>query len=299
MLVGLLTLISYLGRSVRTVGAVIGGLGFGFFIDELGKFITSDNDYFFQPAAALIYIIFIVLYLATRATQRRRGFSRREYLVNAVEALVEAARHDLDEGERRRAIELISKADPADPLTDPVRRLLAEIHALPSPEPGRAKRLALAVRARYFELIEDPRFARRVGIVFGVWAFLTLIGLSSIALSFNLVLGRGGSPLDLIYQSGNGISFVNVATLVSSVVSFVLVGVGLAMMRRGSRLDAYRWFERALLVAIFIGQSFAFIESQFGAVFGLGVDLLLLVTLRYMIRRERQLERESIELQPA
>ena len=102
MLIGLLMLVSYLGRTVRTAGAVIGGLGFGFFIDELGKFITSDNDYFFQPIAALIYIIFIALYMATRAMQRRRGFSQREYLVNAVEALVEAARHDLDEGERRR-----------------------------------------------------------------------------------------------------------------------------------------------------------------------------------------------------
>jgi hypothetical protein len=74
----------------------VGGVGFGFFIDELGKFITSDNNYFFQPAAALIYLIFIGLFLVSRALQRRRGLSPREKLSNAIDFIGEAARHDFD-----------------------------------------------------------------------------------------------------------------------------------------------------------------------------------------------------------
>ena len=45
-------LLVFLSRAVRRPAAIVGGVGFGFFIDELGKFITSDNDYFFKPAAA-------------------------------------------------------------------------------------------------------------------------------------------------------------------------------------------------------------------------------------------------------
>ena len=73
---------------------------------------------------------------------------------------------------------------------------------------------------------------------------------------------------------------MNVASLVSAFVSALLVARGALHLRGGRRAAAYASFERALLVAIFVTQVFAFFESQFGAVFGLAIDLLLLVALR-------------------
>ncbi len=293
MLIAIGLALSYVGRSLRMPAAILGGVGFGFFIDELGKFITSDNDYFFQPAAALIYLIFIGLYFATRQMQHRRGFSQREYLVNSVDALAEAARHDLDERERKRALALLDRADPDDALTAQVRGLLERIDALPTPEPGRATRAAHAVRARYFALIDRPWFTRVVAGLFSVWALGTMIQVIGLVLIAGFALGGGDAPVTVSGVGDEHVSFLNVASLASSLVSGALVILGLVRLRSGTRLEAYRWFNRALMVQIFIGQFFSFVESQFSAAIGLGFDVLLLITLRYMMRRERDLERRD------
>jgi hypothetical protein len=288
MLIALVMLVSFIGRSTMFAGAVLGGLGFGFFIDELGKFVTSDNDYFFEPAAAVIYLIFVALYFATRALQNRRGFSEREYLVNAVGSLVEAARRDLDEDQRQRAIELLERADPDDPMTAGVRELLETAQARPTRDPRWPTRLANAIRRRYLAALDHPRFGRFLVAFFVVWALVSVIQLTAAALSFEIWIGDG---LHVFVDEANEVSFVNIASLLSSLVTATLVAIGVRQMALGARLRAYRWFDRALLVAIFIGQFFAFIEWQFGAVFGLSLDILMLVTVRYMIRRERDLER--------
>ena len=71
MLASIALLLRYWNPAIRQLAASIGGIGFGFFIDELGKFITSDNDYFFQPTIALIYILFILLFLRVRAIRSK------------------------------------------------------------------------------------------------------------------------------------------------------------------------------------------------------------------------------------
>jgi len=109
MLLALAFLLTLLGRRVRWVGAVIGGIGFGFFIDELGKFVTADNNYFFRPAAGLIYLIFIGLFLASRAYQRRRGLNEDERVRNAFELIAEASVGPWQAGSRAHALALLDE----------------------------------------------------------------------------------------------------------------------------------------------------------------------------------------------
>src|SRR3954466_13417978 len=114
MLVAIVLLVSFISPVVRRVGAILGGIGLGFFIDELGKFVTSDNNYFYKPTAAIIYIFFIVFYVITRALQSRRSRSQQEYLVNAIELAKDAAIGEMDEDERRLALRLLGKANSTD-----------------------------------------------------------------------------------------------------------------------------------------------------------------------------------------
>lgn len=288
MVVAIILLLSFRGSGLRMPAAIIAGVGFGFFIDELGKFVTEDNNYFFKPAAGIIYLVFIGLFLITRAMQTRRGFSPREYLVNAVDVLTDAARRDLDETERAQALRLLDRADPDDPMTGRVRELLQSSQALPARAPNRPERFAKAVRSRYLEVLTRPWFDRLVAAVFMVWALSSLLTVGALALAIAFEIGGVNDVVSVGQVSGDDVSFINVASLASSIVAGLLVMAGVWRLRRGRRLDAWRLFERALLVQIFVGQFFAFIESQFAAVFGLILNVLLLITLRLMIRNERR-----------
>jgi hypothetical protein len=290
MLIAVGLLVSFVGRGARLPAAILGGIGFGFFIDELGKFITSDNDYFFRPAAAIIYLVFIALYLLTRWMQRDRGLSQREYLVNAVDSITEATRGDLDERDKHRILELLSKADPADPLTRPLQDLVGGLDAVPTPQANPATRFALAIRDRYERLVEHPRFVTAVSALFVVWAFV--IGLAVTALIIAAGVKAGGvKHVELSVGNDRNITFTDWASLVASFASGVFVIWGVVRLRAHRRLDAYYMFERALLLEIFVGGFFEFLRVQFTAVFGLGVSILLLITIRYMIRSELHLRR--------
>jgi hypothetical protein len=295
MVIAIGMLLVYLNRSIRRPAAIVGGIGFGFFIDELGKFITSDNNYFFKPAAALIYLVFVGLYLIIRGLERRRGLTQIELVSNALDLVAEAARNDFDERERRRALVLLEQADQSNPLIAPIHEMLACVQALPTPQPRWPERMWTRVRDAYLNFAETRAFTRLVTVIIVLWGVLSLVFTFELVLSIGLHLGgaRAGAVTDDIGK----LSVINWLNLASSTASGILVAIGVVRLRQGDRGAAYRWFERALLVSIFLTRSFAFIESQFGAVFGLGIDLLLLISINLMQKGDR--EHDLAQLPPA
>jgi hypothetical protein len=273
MMIAIVIAVSFVSRAARQVAAVLGGLGFGFFIDELGKFITEDVNYFYKPTAALIYIIFIAMWLSFRALQRHRGFSQLEYLVNAIELVKEAAIRNLDESERRRALQLLDLADQSDPMVAPLREVLREVGSAPARDPVALERAIFRLRDAYLRVVAKPRFTLVIGMVFCV-----------------LAVGSLGEIVTLALATGdkNHLSFIELASIASSVVSGAFAALGVFSLRAGNRMTAYRMFERSVLVSIFVTQVFAFAKSEFSAVFGLGLYLLIWVTLRYSIGLERK-----------
>jgi hypothetical protein len=296
MVIAIGILVTFLGRSPRRAAAVVGGVGFGFFIDELGKFITADNNYFFKPAAALIYLIFVGLFLVTRGLQRRRELSPSERLANAIELVGEAARGRFFEPDRRRALALLDGADPTDPLVEPVRHVIEGVQAPPPPPPSAPVRWAAGLRSGYFLVVERDWFRPVVALVFAVWAAASVIAVFELVLSLGIHFG--GAMAGYRSDAVGDLHVVNLASLASSLVSASMVLLGLRRLRAGARRDAYREFQRALLVSIFVTRVFSFVESQFAAVFGLGVDLLMLVTVSAMANQERRLEDSRPSVDP-
>ena len=83
MMVALLMGWMALGFGARMVGVVLGGIGFGLFLDEVGKFVTKDNDYFYGPAAEIMYILVVVILVGARIVRDIRPLGARECLASA------------------------------------------------------------------------------------------------------------------------------------------------------------------------------------------------------------------------
>jgi len=85
-----------------TLGAVLNGVGMGLFIDEVGKFITQTNDYFFPPAAPIIYAFFLLIVLLYLQIRRSIPSSPRQTMYQALHDLTEVLDHDLQVDEKER-----------------------------------------------------------------------------------------------------------------------------------------------------------------------------------------------------
>ena len=287
MLAAIVLLLLYLSPTTRLIAALVGGAGFGAFVDELGKFVTSDNDYFFKPTAAILYAVFVVLFLATRELRRFRAMSPEECLVNSVEIAERLASGTLTAGDRDRALQLLARADQAHPLVAPLRAsFLAAGLAPPS---FRRLRWMGSAGARTYAAIVSSRWFRRIlaaiFIIAGVAFVLTAV--ATVALLGGAFFGVADAQIALDEETSGG-PIASVIQAIAGVVAGVLIVRGVFVLRH-SRVSAYRAFELAILVDLLLAQPFAFLDVGFGAAIDVFIDLALLATLRYLQSQERLL----------
>ncbi len=98
------------GRRVLLVSALAGGVGVGLFIDEIGKFITESNDYFFAPAAPLIYGALLLLAALWLVVRRGRPGRSTMTIQAGVEAIREAVDGRLTAAGRDRVVTRLRRA---------------------------------------------------------------------------------------------------------------------------------------------------------------------------------------------
>jgi hypothetical protein len=282
MMAAVVMLLVSLSRLLAEIAAVLGGAGFGVFIDELGKVISRDNNYFYRPTVALIYLIFVALVLVFRRIAAGARRSPSANLANALELTKEAVIRDLDSEEKQRALALLTRCDQNDPLVAALVVALGRI-AAPPPSPHWVVRARRALDRTYRRLVGRIWFGRLVVTAFVAASLVALIE------AMRRVAELAETPdVSLHSMATSAQQFAQAGSLLASLAVGGLVVAGIAVLRR-SRLDAYRWFLRATLVSIFIGQVFAFYLEQLEALIGLTVSVLFWITLRYTIHEEEDM----------
>lgn len=274
MLAALLTFMLFLGRRPRVVGSVLGGVGFGLFIDEVGKFLTGDNDYFFKPVAAIIYMLLVVVYLAVLLLVRRRPLSDRELVVNALTMVQEAAANHLDpyeEEEGRRRLEQASGEHP-------LRSILLPVFDHLEARPSALSKVGQAYSSVRRVLLGIPRsqFVQRVG----VW--LVTAGL--------LLSAAGGLLDDAAERSTGSLVYALSALLV------LLIGLVALSIHWRARILSLRLFTLAMAVDLLVVQFFHLLDETFVGFVGVLLALFLYALSRGMLHRaEHETELRATE----
>ena len=105
----------YANRWAYTWSSVLSGVGVGLFIDEVGKFITQSNDYFFPAAAPIIYAFFLTSVLIYTRVRKGTPQGTREEFYAVLESLGSAIDHEIDpeeHGELRSRLQRIKEEEP-------------------------------------------------------------------------------------------------------------------------------------------------------------------------------------------
>jgi hypothetical protein len=152
----------------------------------------------------------------------------------------------------------------------------------PAAAQSRISLLGHEIRHRFLALTRKHWFERAIVIFFAIWATVIMLNLLTLVLAL-----ADGSEFESAQLNESG-TFLAIAIVSSAAVAASFVLTGLLRIRRGQHQAGYEWLARGLLVSILVTQVFLFVQSQFGAVFGLGVDILLLVTVRAMGAEDRQ-----------
>ncbi|MBE0428627.1 MAG: hypothetical protein IBX61_01990 [Thermoleophilia bacterium] len=273
--ISILMLIIFLSKRVETLAALTGGAGFGLFIDEVGKFTTQTNDYFFQPSVAIMYVTFIALYLSVRYIFNSAGVMEIEYLVNAIREMQNIPGNRMHEHDRQQILHYLNRCDQSNPLVANLRVIAGGAYASPPRQPGMYRRW----KERFFLWYRRIARARWFAPAIVVFFILQFIG------SLSVMVALMFEPGEIAGQVRTFV-FADWAILGSNIIAAIFIAIGVLLLKR-NRLQAYTMFQRSVLVGIFVGQLFLFYKDEFRALTGLTGELLLFMALRFMIEREK------------
>ncbi|HUQ20202.1 MAG TPA: hypothetical protein VM099_11370, partial [Gemmatimonadaceae bacterium] len=234
-------------------------------------------------AVALIYVAFVLVYVVMR-TLHRKHITSEEYLVNALNEVENVAINDLDVAERLRAIEYLKQSGADTPLVHALTDVLAGASVLPEVRPHPLSVMRAALVRFYQRIVSSPEFPRLLVIFFVAQLALRVVYVLVLVLvpSWSPIVARGVPSLE---RRLHGFDYLDWLQLGSTGIGGLFVALGVFEMRR-SRRNAFRMFQRSVLISIFLVQTFVFYRSQWAALPILVFNLLVLIALNFAINQE-------------
>jgi hypothetical protein len=279
-------------RWVYPLVSVLSGVGVGLFIDEVGKFITQTNDYFYPPAAPIIYAFFLICVMVYLRINREPTRQARSELYITLEMMEDVLDRDLDTQERAEIIEHLNYV--ADRKDQPdLARLAGElldyfkdehIYIAPTP-PDFMKRIE-----ERLQRLED-RFINRKRFCMVLTLGLTAMGLFAASTSTSVLIStlpstyvQAASTVTTLTNKYIGSFWYTGLQVVQGVIGLVLLSAAAWLFRGGERrgLDFALY---ALLIYLTMVDLLLFYYYQFSTIITAILQFTLLLGIIYYRRK--------------
>ena len=238
-------------RWAYDVGALLAGLGVGLFIDEVGKFITQSNDYFYPPAAPIIYAFFLITVLVYLRVRRPASDDPRTELYNVLDTIEEVLDRDLDKLERSRLEDRLVRIQKQTDFPELARLAKElnqfidsrEVQIVPKVIPWyeRAINHTTKIANQYID-----RVKLRAVLILGLWTMglvamwnLVILLFKSVQIDSMRLAVQQMTLASPVAASAGGFWFIARVILECSVGLALLAG-GLLILLRNSSLDKYQ-----------------------------------------------------------
>jgi hypothetical protein len=282
-------------RWVYPLSAALAGAGTGLFIDEVGKFITGTNDYFYPPAAPIVYVFFLLTVWIYIQIRRPPSQDPRAAFYQVLEGLEEVLDRDLEAAEQTRLVAQLHSI--ARNATDPDLVHLAEelllflesgTPTLAPSRPGLLSHLRTSLERMENRWLSRNRF--RIALAGGLAALgaVQAAGLLRLVLALNtpakLSAILSGWALESHVSSLAALDWFSARLgLEASIGAILILAAGLLILRREKLAASLAVV--GLMLSLAAANLLAFYFDQFSTILPATIQLIWLVSiLRYRVR---------------
>lgn len=282
-------------RWVYWLVSILAGVGIGLFIDEVGKFITESYDYFYPPAAPIVYAFFLVCVLVYLQATRPRPRSGRGELYATLELMEEVLDHDLEDRERTEINDRLQYVIDQEGNPDLVRLAVvlkeyfsSDQYYLAPTRQTRLNRIAVYFRSSVRKYVSQERLRWILIIAIG------LLGLVTVAAPGQTLVSMAINPSQLEGREQLWFAFVLVIqvilglALIYSAILFIL-----NRTQQGLRISYI-----CLIVYLTIINIFLFYYNQFSTIISAIIQFGLLIAVIYA-QQNYYSENKGAEREPA
>jgi hypothetical protein len=263
------------------LSALLGGIGIGLFIDEVGKFITQANDYFFPPSLSIIYGFFLIVVFIYLTIRRHRKQDPRVAMYWVLDWLQDALDGDLDAAEAARIeaqLAVVRESDRHElvALADAISAYLQdEKDHLPAAQPDLWKRITHSIDSLGLRL---GRQRHRIIITLLLVLWVAVVLGNSLLLAFGANLESQLINLDIRVIEWRE-SLITIQMLIAG----LIITAFIAWLRRNEE-RALTFAVSGFLISLVALQLLYFYISQFSAI---TATLLQLASLQILVAYRR------------